>query len=246
MTITCEGKHQMSRTHNRKRSPNDPPEQPAFYAPPPPAFYAAPPPVFHAAPPVPYVSVRVLHDKNASVANVSAVKPGDRLPGYDYKASGSAKREKGDVHDEVTGELLALARAFEDLSRQLRRDAAKRVKASSKAVADERRRVSAKRAKARELPVHRTLAEWEEIQARAQAAQRAVMMAEILGPAIERLEAHVGEAHVEEAFSGFHDTGTGRHRRKSPDTVDCKVHGIREALSVPGLTGGEPVCVLCI
>src|ERR1700733_6164918 len=95
----------------------------AQYALAPPAPFLPPASV----PPFAHVNVQVLHDRNASVANVQVVKRTTRHyepPEYEYQGSGSAKREKGDVHDETTGELLALARAFEALSRQLRHDAA--------------------------------------------------------------------------------------------------------------------------
>jgi hypothetical protein len=132
-----------------------------------------PAPALSRIPYVPYVSIQVLHDRNASVVNAQLAKgTGLEPPEYAYKASGSAKREHGDVHDETTAEMLALARALQDLSRQLLRDARKRVRASAEAQAAERERTAAKRMKAACPVPRRTLEEWEEIQERAVRAQR--------------------------------------------------------------------------
>jgi hypothetical protein len=166
----------MSRNRNRRHGQNGCHEQSA----PTRVFQYPVPQPFIPAPPYPsaHVSVQVLHDRNASVANVSLAKRTAAQydpPAYEYEASGAAKREPKDVRDDDIGELLALARAFGDLSRQLQREAARKVKASAKAENENHERLAAKRAKAATPPVHRTFAEWLEIQARAQVAKNAVM-----------------------------------------------------------------------
>ncbi len=132
-------------------------------------------------PPITHVNTQVLHDKNASVVNVQLAKRTHNHfdpPEYEYKASGSAKREPGDVRDDATGELLALSRAFQDLSRQLEREAGKRVRVAAKAQQAHVERVTAKWEKARTPARHRTFEEWQEIQARAAEAQSRLTQAE--------------------------------------------------------------------
>ena len=139
-------------------------EQPiqAFMAPPPVAAY----------PPVPYapkasVNVEVLGAKNATVAKVTLSRHADWTAGsevYRFEAAEASKREQGDVSDAEIGELLALGRAFQRLSRDLFREGHKRVRKASeaRAAAEE-----AAEAKARHLPVEvhrRTREEWEAIQ----------------------------------------------------------------------------------
>lgn len=169
----------MSRDKKRKNNGKDTPHEhtPAYLTPAPPA------PVFgfyDASAHVPSVYASALHDRNASVVSLRLVRAtpnfGPLL--YEYKASGSSKREKGDVHDEMTGELIALARALEDLSRQLLSDAGKRVKASAAAGQKQRERIEEKRAKALLPPRHRTLGEWQALQERAAAAQSALTQRE--------------------------------------------------------------------
>jgi hypothetical protein len=125
-------------------------------------------------PPITHVNTQVLHDKNASVVNVQLAKRTHNHfdpPEYEYKASGSAKRERGDVHDETTGELLALSRAFLDLSRQLEGEARKRVRTAAEAEDARKRRTLKKVLRAAEPQRHRTLEEWQEIQRDRQQAQ---------------------------------------------------------------------------
>ena len=134
-------------------------------------YIQAPPPVA-AYPPVPYepkpvVNIDVLGAKNATVARVTLAKHKDWTAAgtvFKFEAAESAKREQGDVSDPLTGELLALGRAFQRLSRDLFREGHKRVRkaAEEKAAAEE-----AAEAKARHLPVEvhrRTREEWEAIQ----------------------------------------------------------------------------------
>jgi hypothetical protein len=225
-----------------------------------------PQPFIRASAPFPYpspcVQVRVLHDRNASVANVSLARRTAAQcdpPEYEYKASGAAKREPKDVSDDGIGELLALARAFEDLSRQLQREAGRRVRKSVKAENEKQERRAAKRAKrakAAAPPVHRTLAEWEEIQRGRQQAANAVMAGNLgLTPEHAGDDAGFSLATVAAVPRPTADGRTavmladeiaahkGRHEKTY---VSCPVHGYREALSVRGLTGSERVCADCI
>jgi hypothetical protein len=138
-------------------------------------FYAAPPPVLAYPPvpqyidPVPVVAVHVLGAKNATVAKVTVSKyrydgQGGREE-YKFTAAESSKREQGDVFDAETGELLALARAFQRLSRDLASEANKRVKASTEAQEAARKAAEEKRAKTG-TPAGRTKEEWEAMQER--------------------------------------------------------------------------------
>jgi hypothetical protein len=137
-------------------------------------------------PPITHVNTQVLHDKNASVVNVQLAKRTHNHfdpPEYEYKASGSAKRERGDVHDETTGELLALSRAFLDLSRQLEGEARKRVRTAAEAEDARKRRTLKKVLRAAEPQRHRTLEEWQEIQRDRQQAAHALLAQSLgLGP----------------------------------------------------------------
>ena len=136
------------------------------------------PPVL-AYPPMPYapkanVHVEVLGAKNATVAKVTLSRHADWTASsevYRFEAAEASKREQGDVSDSEIGELLALGRAFQRLSRDLFREGHKRVRKASeaRAAAEE-----AAEAKARHLPVEvhrRTREEWEEIQQKRYAAQ---------------------------------------------------------------------------
>jgi hypothetical protein len=143
--------------------------------------YPAPPP-FDASP---AVSVQVLGAKNATVAKVTVTKPTRDWSGQEYRfeVRESSKREQGDVSDAETGELLALARAFQRLSRQLFSEANKRVKAGV-AAQDAAREEAYRKAREPKQPVkRRTREEWEAIQQRELAARHLVppgFLAEIL------------------------------------------------------------------
>ena len=91
--------------------------------------------------PAPSVTVSVLGSKNSTVARAVVTKLTKDWTGqeYGFEAAESSKREKGDVFDPVTGELLALSRAFQRLSRDLASEANKRVKASTEAQQKARR-----------------------------------------------------------------------------------------------------------
>lgn len=116
-------------------------------------------PTAHLAPV--FVSVQALQDKNASVAWVSISRNGwDLPPDYAFEASGSAKREQGDRYDPVTGELLALARAFKRLARELESEGNKRVRAMAEQAATDRARVN----KPKQPVVRRTREEWLRMQ----------------------------------------------------------------------------------
>lgn len=165
-----------------KRHPKQP--IPAnYYAPQPvPAFFPAPP----ILPAAPMVTTQALHDKNASVVNVQVAKRSAEqyYPAlYEFKASGSSKREQGDVHDEEIGELIAAARAFQSLSRQLMSEATKRVNASTKAQWAAAERARQKREAAKKPIKRRSKAEWEKMQKHIEAAKK--LDAE-LGGTIER------------------------------------------------------------
>jgi hypothetical protein len=147
--------------HHRPRRRNLRPGQPqVFQAPPPQASYPYPPANFG-----PSVSAQVLQDKNASVAKVTITKVTNLAKGPDYQieVTGSAKREHGDRHDPVTGEMLALARALQSAARQLNSAAGARV---TQAMEEQRAAEAAKAAakeKAKTPPRKRTREEWEAI-----------------------------------------------------------------------------------
>jgi len=129
----------------------------------------------------PFVGVQALHDKNASVVNLQL----DKYGLYAFKASGSAKREQGDVHDETIGELIAAARAFQSLSRQLMSEATKRVNASTKAQAAAKQRAQEKREAAKRPVKRRTREEWERLQKERRTRAKALGLDELavgLGP----------------------------------------------------------------
>lgn len=117
----------------------------------------------------PFVYIQTLQSKNASVANVSVSKPPltwDQPPAWQFKSDGSAKREQGDRFDKETGEMLSVGRALVDAGEQMVREAARRVQASVEQQAAEREK-AAERREHKARPVrHRTLKEWEALQAR--------------------------------------------------------------------------------
>lgn len=126
----------------------------------------APAPVNLVAP-VPYypagpsVHIQTLGSKNSTVGKVSvtAVTGWNSAPDYQFEVAESAKREQGDKYDPVTGELIALGRAFQKLGRRMVSEGSKRVQA----LADERAHEQVKRS--RPQTYHRTREEWEAIQA---------------------------------------------------------------------------------
>jgi hypothetical protein len=138
------------------------------------------------------VNFSAMHDKNASVVNVVVTsRPFDysQPVRFEFKASGSSKREQGDVHDEEIGELIAAARAFQSLSRQLMSEATKRVNASTKAQAAAKQRAQEKREAAKRPVKRRTRREWEELQkkqAREEATTKAAQEASDFGGTVER------------------------------------------------------------
>lgn len=88
----------------------------------------APPAIAYAPPqqkvdPYQNVSAQLLQDRNATVAKVSHNQNSScewgTLPDFSFTATGSSKREQGDRFNARTGELLALSRAYLNLSRQL-------------------------------------------------------------------------------------------------------------------------------
>lgn len=147
--------------HSRRRQ-YDPaiPEQ-NFIAPLPPAF---------AVPydPGPAVQIQVLGSKNATVAKVKLSKTrwggGPPEVQYEFEVAEAAKREQGDVSDPRTGEVLALARAFQRLSRELFTEGNRRVKASSEAQAQADRAAILRREAVRRPVRRRTKEEWDAMQ----------------------------------------------------------------------------------
>jgi Domain of unknown function (DUF1876) len=138
----------------------------------------------------PFVGIQVLHDKNASVVNLQL----DKYGTYSFRSSGSSKREQGDVHDEVIGELIASARAYQSLARQLMSEATKRVNASTAAQEEARRRAQEKREAAKRPVKRRSKREWEDMQkrrAKEEAAKVAAEVANDLGGTVER----IGDLH---------------------------------------------------
>lgn len=102
----------------------DAPQEPAPMAWPqyaPPAIAYAPPQ--QKVDPYQNVSAQLLQDRNATVAKVSHNQNSScewgTLPDFSFTATGSSKREQGDRFNARTGELLALSRAYLNLSRQL-------------------------------------------------------------------------------------------------------------------------------
>lgn len=134
-------------------------DQVLTYAPPP----VAPPPYE----PKPFLNVEVLGSKNSTVAKVTLARHADWNAGstvYRFEAADSSKREQGDVFDPVTGEMLALGRALQRISRELFSEANKRVKVSTEAQL-KARQAAYDKARAAKKPVHRrTKEEWDEIQ----------------------------------------------------------------------------------
>jgi hypothetical protein len=79
---------------------------------------------------------RVLTDRNACTTELRV-----RFAGRKYRATGSAKREKGDVFNPRIGRTLATARALNDLAIQMEADAMAEVTASE---ADKQARAEAR------------------------------------------------------------------------------------------------------
>lgn len=90
--------------------------QPPVYAPP--VLVATPPQKLD---PWHYSDARLLQDRNATVAKVQVVQRSsyDGAADFEFTATGSSKRERGDKFNPRTGELLALSRAYLKLSREL-------------------------------------------------------------------------------------------------------------------------------
>lgn len=123
-------------------------------------------------PPMPYapkaqVNVEVLGAKNATVAKLTLSRHADWTASsevYRFEAAEASKREQGDVSDAEIGELLALGRAFQRLSRDLFREGHKRVRKASEARAAAEVAARAKRLGPPKVVQHRPLEEWEKIQ----------------------------------------------------------------------------------
>ena len=99
------------------------PQPVAAWPQPQPPVYA--PPTIGYAPPAPYqgASAAIMQDRNATVAKVSVNQNSSynfgSAPDFAFTATGSSKREQGDRFNARTGELLALSRAYLNLSRKL-------------------------------------------------------------------------------------------------------------------------------
>lgn len=84
--------------------------------------------------------VEILQDSAATVVRVSYAIPG----GVDLSATGSARRERGDANDPVTGELLAAARAYATLAARLEKMGSSRVR-NADAIRRHREQIRARR-----------------------------------------------------------------------------------------------------
>ncbi len=149
---------------NRRRRPVAP-QYPRIQAPAP--YQAFAPPQY--VDPVPVISLNVLGAKNATVAKAVLSKyRWDGISGsmdYQYEAAESSKREQGDVYDQETGEMLALARVLQRISRDLFSEAGKRVKESTEKQEALRKAAELKKASPPRSVKGRTREEWERIQA---------------------------------------------------------------------------------
>jgi hypothetical protein len=89
---------------------------------------SAPVPPLHRADDLYTISIHVLSDHSATVVKVTYSNIYDTsLPVH---ATGSAKREPGDLHDPETARLLATSRALEVLAARLRRKAGSRIRSA--------------------------------------------------------------------------------------------------------------------
>lgn len=153
--------------HSRRRKEDSVPGEMAaaqgypqnFVAPPVPAY----PPRPVGIPPAPALTYRTLTAHVMVTGDAAIAKVSYQVPPEDpyaasrvFEGSGTSKRERGDQHDPVTGEILAAARAFSELAARLSREARTRVHAQDSERLQRSRR--------------RTKEEWEEIQ-RAEAEQ---------------------------------------------------------------------------
>lgn len=98
-----------------------PPAYPYPLQPPVAVQYEAPEP--RRVDPYQHTSARLLQDRNATVAEVTVSQHSSYDfgvdPDFQFKATGSSKREQGDRFNPRTGELISLSRAYLKLSRQL-------------------------------------------------------------------------------------------------------------------------------
>lgn len=123
-------------------------------------------------PPMPFapkaqVNVEVLGAKNATVAKLTLSRHADWTATsevYRFEAAEASKREQGDVSDAEIGELLALGRAFQRLSRDLFREGHKRVRKATEARAAAEEAARVKKMMPPKVVQHRPLEEWEKIQ----------------------------------------------------------------------------------
>lgn len=70
------------------------------------------------------IEVKVIGTDDAAAAEVRYLPTGR---GADYRGNGSSKRHPKDAPDKRTGELLAVARALEDLAEKVERSAQERI-----------------------------------------------------------------------------------------------------------------------
>lgn len=167
----------MTNRNNRRRRAKRVLPDPYPFAYPPVQAYPPPVPVVPNNAPPPSLSVQVLQDKNASVAKVVL----NRLAGYNYgdgnvynyEVTGSAKREQGDRYDPVTGEKLALARTFQELADELRRDANKAVNELVREREEAQIRAAERKARKAKPQIHKPREVWERQQQERQLAANA-------------------------------------------------------------------------
>ena len=82
----------------------------------------------------PSVFVEVLSDKNATAATARVVRHTGKFydpVDYECEASGSSKREQGDRHEPMVGEMIAVARALRALSDRMLQGAMREVRANA-------------------------------------------------------------------------------------------------------------------
>jgi len=92
------------------------------------------------------VDVTALVSRNATVASVELLDSCDLVPVVITTATGSAKRQPGDVHDESIAVDLAIGRALESLGRKLRKRGEDKVREASRKAEERQIRLRRKNA----------------------------------------------------------------------------------------------------
>jgi len=92
------------------------------------------------------VDITTLISRNASVASVELFDLTNPIVSLIGVATGSAKREPGDMHDEAIAVDLAAGRALENLGRQLRRRGEAKVREASRQTEEKQAKLRRKNA----------------------------------------------------------------------------------------------------